>query len=196
MSDKVDGRSRRLARQNPCIAARTHLGRTVLIDQQNRNTPLLQLQCCHNAFKRTLRITGRGDTEIHPGCARASQPCRLIRPAATATAEPLDEPPGTLSTAISQGFLEVPISALVPQPPKANSTICVRPRSTTPLASNLSTAVAVSLFGMAFFRLSEPKPVVRPRMANMCFTATGISSSGPNDSIDRNQKSLTLSLDQ
>ena len=39
------------------------------------------------------------------------------RPAATATAEPLDEPPGVRCTARSQGLWGVPRWGLMPQPP-------------------------------------------------------------------------------
>ena len=48
-------------------------------------------------------------------------------PAATATAVPLEEPPGARCVAGSQGFHGVPISGLVPQAPKANSTMWVLP---------------------------------------------------------------------
>src|SRR3990167_6714558 len=49
-------------------------------------------------------------------------------PAATATAEPLDEPPGTRCTTMSQGLRGVPRTRLVPAPPRANSTVLVLPR--------------------------------------------------------------------
>src|SRR5215475_12544944 len=49
------------------------------------------------------------------------------RPAATATPEPLDEPPGVRCTVRSHGFLGVPRWVLVPQLPIANSTVCVLP---------------------------------------------------------------------
>src|SRR5262245_6566703 len=39
------------------------------------------------------------------------------RPAATATAEPEDEPPGARWTLLSQGFQGAPTARLVPQPP-------------------------------------------------------------------------------
>src|SRR5579875_2060598 len=56
------------------------------------------------------------------------------RPAATATPEPLLEPPGTRWDRSSQGFRGVPSTALVPQAPKANSTIWVFPSKTAPAA--------------------------------------------------------------
>src|SRR5690606_30953835 len=61
------------------------------------------------------------------------------RPAATATPEPLDEPPGIRCSVMSQGFQGVPINGLVPQPPNANSTICVLPKITAPAASSFFT---------------------------------------------------------
>ncbi len=66
------------------------------------------------------------------------------RPAATATADPLLEPPATRWTRVSHGFHGAPIGSLRPHPPKANSTMCVLPSGIIPAASSLSTAVAVS----------------------------------------------------
>lgn len=48
-------------------------------------------------------------------------------PAATATAEPLDEPHGARCTVASQGFHGAPTERFVPQPPKASSTVWVLP---------------------------------------------------------------------
>ena len=63
--------------------------------------------------------------------------------AATATPEPLDEPPGTRWVVRSQGFQGVPMTGLVPQPPKANSTIWVLPRLIMPARNRRSSAVQV-----------------------------------------------------
>src|SRR5436190_468226 len=65
------------------------------------------------------------------------------RPPATATAEPLDEPPATRCTWGSHGFHGAPIGWLRPQPPNANSTMCVLPSGIIPAATSRSTAVAV-----------------------------------------------------
>ncbi len=54
------------------------------------------------------------------------------RPAATATADPLDEPPGNRWTAESQGFQGVPRASLTPVAPSANSTVLVLPRMMQP----------------------------------------------------------------
>ena len=45
------------------------------------------------------------------------------RPEATATAEPLLDPPGNLCVWISQGFLGVPLCLFKPVAPNANSTV-------------------------------------------------------------------------
>jgi len=49
------------------------------------------------------------------------------KPAATATPEPLLDPPGVRATVGSHGFHGVPLCWLVPQPPIANSTVWVFP---------------------------------------------------------------------
>src|SRR5262245_15547241 len=54
-------------------------------------------------------------------------------PAATATPEPLLEPPGTrCAPCQSHGLRGVPMCALVPDPPNANSAMCVFPRIAIP----------------------------------------------------------------
>src|SRR5258706_13873631 len=56
------------------------------------------------------------------------------RPAATATPEPLLDPPGVRATSASHGFHGVPRCWLVPQPPIANSTVWVLPMTIIPAA--------------------------------------------------------------
>src|SRR6201985_1282728 len=65
------------------------------------------------------------------------------KPAATATPEPLLDPPGVRATSRSQGFHGVPRCWLVPQPPIANSTVCVLPMTMSPAAISLCAKVAV-----------------------------------------------------
>ena len=48
---------------------------------------------------------------------------KAAKPEATATAEPLLEPPGILCTFSSQGFLGVPLYLFNPVAPNANSTV-------------------------------------------------------------------------
>src|SRR3546814_20347106 len=64
------------------------------------------------------------------------------RPAATATAEPLDEPPGNRWTVASQGFHGVPRASLTPVAPRANQTVLVFPRITQPAALSCPTTGA------------------------------------------------------
>src|SRR5687767_3114251 len=66
------------------------------------------------------------------------------RPAATATPEPLDEPPGVRWTFASHGFHGVPMCVLVPQPPMANSTVCVLPSTIIPARIKRWASVAVT----------------------------------------------------
>src|SRR5687767_15780125 len=63
------------------------------------------------------------------------------RPAATATPEPLLEPPGTRWVPRSHGFRGVPALVFVPQLPKAASTMCVLPIAIMPAALNRWIAV-------------------------------------------------------
>ena len=64
--------------------------------------------------------------------------------AATATPDPLLEPPGERGVRRSHGFHGVPMVVFVPQLPKANSTMWVLPSAIMPAAARRRTAVAVS----------------------------------------------------
>src|SRR5438128_2900667 len=66
------------------------------------------------------------------------------RPDATATPEPLDEPPGVRWTFRSHGLRGVPMCVLVPQLPIANSTVWVLPRTIMPAELSRSARVAVT----------------------------------------------------
>ena len=72
-------------------------------------------------------------------------------PAATATPEPLLEPPGVRLRCGSHGFQGVPRRVFVPQPPIANSTVCVFPSTMMPwaISRRASVAVRVGLAGSA-----------------------------------------------
>src|SRR5271168_55123 len=79
-----------------------------------------------------------------PGC-RMEPPVSVpsattAKPAATAAAEPPDEPPGTLSSAT--GFRTAPYAEFSLELPIANSSQLVLPRMTAPAFSSRSTAVA------------------------------------------------------
>src|SRR5512132_3520286 len=93
-------------------------------------------------------------------------------PAATATAEPLDEPPGTRCVLLSHGFHGVPIGSLRPQPPNANSTMCVLPIGIIPAAITRSTTVAV-VSELRPSQLFAPAVVCRPLQCSRSLSAIG-----------------------
>lgn len=66
----------------------------------------------------------------------------VAMPAATAAAEPPEDPPGTRSR--SQGLLVVPKYEVSVDEPNANSSIFVLPRQMPPASSVLATQVAVN----------------------------------------------------
>ncbi|MNV32065.1 hypothetical protein D3C71_1233920 [compost metagenome] len=99
------------------------------------------------------------------------------RPAATATPDPLDEPPGMRACRRSQGLRGVPMTGLVPHPPNANSTMWVLPSITMPASSKRVAAVAVTVLRRSR-QASEPAVVTWPWMSQRSLTATGTPSSG------------------
>src|SRR5205807_10371251 len=99
-------------------------------------------------------------------------------PAATDTPEPLLDPPGVRGTAGSHGFQGVPRCWLVPQPPIANSTVWVLPRTMRPAA--ISRRARVAVFGERRSRHTiEPPVVTRPARSIRSFSAIGTPCSGP-----------------
>ncbi|MNT08205.1 hypothetical protein D3C72_1429400 [compost metagenome] len=98
-------------------------------------------------------------------------------PAATATPDPLDEPPGTRCCRRSQGLRGVPMTGFVPQPPNANSTMWVLPNITMPASSRRATAVDVTPLRRSR-QASDPAVVTWPWISHRSFTATGTPSSG------------------
>jgi len=62
-------------------------------------------------------------------------------PAAVATAEPLEEPPGIRCVLASHGFHGVPRASLTPVAPRANSTVLVLPMGMQPAAFRRWTTV-------------------------------------------------------
>ena len=77
-------------------------------------------------------------------------------PAATAAADPPDEPPGVLK--ISHGFLTSPKKLVSLDEPIANSSIFVLPKRLTPLSFNFLTTVA-SYGGIKSSNIFEPQVV-------------------------------------
>ncbi len=98
-------------------------------------------------------------------------------PAATATAEPDEDPPGT--RAGSSGLRGVPWCALMPSPEKANSLRLVLPTQTRPAADSRATAGASCTAAGAPARTADAAVVGVPATSTMSFHATGTPSSGP-----------------
>ena len=105
-----------------------------------------------------------------------SVPVAIVqRSAATAAAEPPEEPPGTLF--VSQGFLTGPKKLVSLDEPIANSSILVLPSITTPASLNLPTTVA-SYGAMKLFSMREPQVVVTPLVQKISLCARGMPSRG------------------
>ena len=99
-------------------------------------------------------------------------------PAATATAEPLLEPPGARCVLASHGFHGVPRTLLMPAAPRANSTVLVLPMMTQPAALRVLTKGPSAPTRSSTSRL-EPAVVGIPVTAKRSFSATGTPMRGP-----------------
>ncbi len=99
-------------------------------------------------------------------------------PAATATAEPLLEPPATRCVVMSHGFHGAPIGWLRPKPPNANSTMCVLPSGIMPAASSRVSAVPV-WSDTRPSQVFDPAVVCRPFRCIRSLSAIGRPCSGP-----------------
>src|SRR5262245_21124291 len=104
--------------------------------------------------------------------------------AATATADPLLEPPGVRAILRSHGFQGVPRCWLVPQPPKANSTVCVLPMTIMPALISFRASVAVRLERRSR-QTALPPVVTRPSSSIRSLRATGMPCSGPTPCPER-----------
>src|SRR5215813_8734703 len=99
-------------------------------------------------------------------------------PAATAAAEPPEEPPGTRD--VSQGFLTGPNAEFSFEEPIANSSQFVLPIMTAPASSNRS--IAVALYGGLYGpRMRDPQEVCIPRTQMLSLIAIGIPLSAPDE---------------
>ena len=98
-------------------------------------------------------------------------------PAATATAEPDDEPPGTRPGA--RGLGGVPKCGFVPSPENASSLRFVLPTQTIPAAASRATTGASAAAGGASRRSADAAVVGVPATSSRSFHATGTPSSGP-----------------
>src|SRR5688572_19744665 len=98
------------------------------------------------------------------------------RRAATAAAEPPEEPPGTRR--IAQGFLTGPKYELSLEEPIANSSMLHLPSSTAPARPNCSTTCAS--YGLVYFSsMREAQVVGSARVQKMSLCAMGMPVSGP-----------------
>src|SRR5437773_4489860 len=94
-------------------------------------------------------VTFRPTMPHHEAGSRTDPPVSVpiaagASPAATATPEPLDEPPGVRCTFGSHGLRGVPMWVFVPQPPIANSTVWVLPSTIIPAPMRRRASVAVT----------------------------------------------------
>src|SRR5437660_12429686 len=95
--------------------------------------------------------------------------------AATAAAEPPDEPPGTRS--VSQGLRTTPNAEVSFDDPIANSSQLVLPTMTAPAASSRATTVA-SYGGTNCWSIFDEAVVRKPRVQMLSLIATGTPASG------------------
>ena len=95
---------------------------------------------------------------------------------ATASADPPDEPPGTLF--VSHGFLVSPKYDVSVVLPMANSSMLVCPTITAPASLSFTTASAVYV-GTKFDRILDEQLVCTPSWHILSFIAIGTPARGP-----------------
>jgi hypothetical protein len=143
--------SRLSARGNtPSIGTRPNVGRT----------PTMPLQAAGTRIEPLVSV---------PSAASAI-------PDATATAEPLDEPPG--ECACDQALRTSPKRMFWPEVPAANSFRLVLPSITAPAAASRSTTTA-SEAGMRFSKWASLRCVRTPAVSMLSLQAYGMPCSGP-----------------
>ena len=101
--------------------------------------------------------------------------------AATAAAEPPDEPPGTigrLSPGRRHGFSTAPNAEFSLDEPMANSSMLVLPSITAPFRNRFPVTVD-SYVGVKPSSMREPAVVAMPRVQNRSFTPIGMPSRIP-----------------
>ena len=99
----------------------------------------------------------------------------VAKPAATAAAEPPDEPPGT--RAVSQGFLAAPKKLVSLEEPIANSSILHLPRLIIPAVSSLLTTVAL-YGGINSASIFDAQVVRTSRVQKISLCSIGIPNKG------------------
>ena len=110
-------------------------------------------------------------------------------PAATATAEPDDEPPGHPARARA-GSTGVPKCGFRPSPENASSLRFVLPTQTIPAAASRATTGASAAAGAASRRSADAAVVGVPATSIRSFHATGTPSSGPRGAPARSRSAL------
>jgi len=128
-------------------------------------------------------VTLSPTTPFHAAGRRTDPPvsepiAKGTSPAATATPEPLEDPPGVRWTFKSQGLTGVPRCWLVPHPPIATSTVWVLPIRIPPALSSLSVIIALH-FGKRPISAAEPPVVSWPATSTISFSANGTPVRGP-----------------
>ena len=112
-----------------------------------------------------------------------------VMSAATAAAEPPEEPPGTLEG--SRGFFVGPKAEFSVDEPMANSSRLVLPTGTAPAASRRSTTVAL-YGGRQPSRMRDEHVVGTPAWQRLSFSATGTPASGPTASPRATRSSMSV----
>src|SRR5450759_729447 len=110
-------------------------------------------------------------------------------PAATAAAEPPEDPPGT--RLVSWGFGVGPKAELSVYEPMANSSVLVLPTMTAPASTNRVTTVA-SYGGRQPSRIRDEQVVGTPRVHRLSFSATGTPANRPGSSPDATRWSMAV----
>src|SRR5436309_3077913 len=128
-------------------------------------------------YRDTRPYVGFSPTTPHRDAGWRTEPpvsvpsAHTASPAATAAAEPPDEPPGTVSR--FQGLRTGPYAEFSLEEPMANSSQLVFPTRTEPAADNLAQGVQ-SYGGTYGSRIFDPAVVRIPRVHSTSLRASGI----------------------
>ncbi|CAB4804183.1 unannotated protein [freshwater metagenome] len=118
-----------------------------------------------------------------------SEPMATVaKSAATAAAEPPDDPPGTRD--VSSGFRVGPKAEFSVEEPMANSSRLVLPTNTAPAAARRSTTDA-SYGGFQPSSIREEHVVGTPRVHRLSFSAIVTPASGPGSSPAATRRSMS-----
>src|SRR5208283_3654104 len=133
------------------------------------NTPLVEIRP-KVVFKPTMPQQAAG-TRMEPAVSVPKATSAV--PFATATAEPLDEPPGMSLRRLLNGFFGVPKYSFKPEGATANSLRFVFPTIRTfRLRAIARQSASVDAGGLFLMRYSEPALVTTPCISMLSFTAS------------------------